>query len=140
MDAKGRIALPSEFRLLLRPTPQDRDPVLTVLLGADALEFHPFDGWSQIERSLREKSRFNPDVREATRLLVGNACDCPIDAQGRILVPPDLREYAGLEREVTISATGDTLEIWDKERFDRQLKSAQARSRDIAELLGNLGL
>ena len=140
MDAKGRITLPSEFRLLLKPTPQDRDPVLTVILDTDALEFYPHETWVRIEQSLKAKSRFNPQIRDATRMLVGNASDCPIDAQGRILVPPPLREYAGLQREVAIAATGDTLEIWDKERFDLRLKTTQARGQEIAALLGDLGL
>jgi MraZ protein len=140
MDAKGRITLPSEFRLLLKPTPQDRDPVLTVMIDNDALEFYPHEIWTRIEQSLKAKSRFNPRVRDATRMLVGNASDCPIDAQGRVLIPPPLRESAGLQREVVIAATGDTLEIWDKERFDRKLKSTQAQGPEIAGELGDLGL
>ena len=66
-------------------------------------------------------------------MLVSGAVECPIDGQGRILIPPHLREHASLERDVTFAGVGARIEIWSKERYEgeiRQTRERVARDRD----------
>jgi MraZ protein len=74
------------------------------------------------------------------RLLLSGAQECPFDSQGRLLVPADLREYAGLDRDVLIAGVGARIEIWDKTRFERELASAQDRGGELARIAAGLGL
>ena len=60
-------------------------------------------------------------------MMISGASESPIDAQGRILVPPVLREYARLERETIFVGVGPRIELWDKARFDANLQKTQAR-------------
>ena len=71
---------------------------------------------------------------------MSSAEDCPIDAQGRILVPPHLREYAGLEREVTLAGVGTRIEIWSKPRFEQEMQGAKQRAEEIARIAAEAGL
>jgi len=73
-------------------------------------------------------------------MVVAGAKEAPLDAQGRILIPPHLRQYAGLEREVSILDTGARLEIWDRSRYEQELQSIQVQSQDLANEVGDLGL
>ena len=73
------------------------------------------------------------------RFMVSGAVECPIDKQGRILVPPPLREYARLEREVTIAGVGNRIELWSKARFDEELARTQARYDEISAAVAKLG-
>ena len=72
-------------------------------------------------------------------MLISGATSCPIDKQGRILVPPHLREHAGLKREVTVAGVGPKIELWDRERFDQNLMQTNAcfpdTARSVAEKL-----
>jgi MraZ protein len=65
-------------------------------------------------------------------MMISGAEECPIDKQGRMLIPQHLRDHAGLDREVTIAGVGPRLEIWDKARFEANLKQTQARYPEIA--------
>jgi MraZ protein len=73
-------------------------------------------------------------------LLVSGAVEAPIDGQGRVLVPPHLREHGGLERDVIIAGVGSRIEIWDKARFEEEIKQSRDRAREISSLAAELGL
>ena len=72
-------------------------------------------------------------------MMISGASECPIDAQGRILVPPVLREHARLEREVTIAGVGSRIELWDKASFDADLQKTRARYLEISSVMAKLG-
>jgi MraZ protein len=71
-------------------------------------------------------------------MMISGAAECPIDKQGRLLLPQYLRDHAGLEREVTIAGVGPRVEIWDKARFDADLMKTQARFDEIASTVAGL--
>jgi MraZ protein len=71
-------------------------------------------------------------------MMISGAAECPIDAQGRILVPPVLRKHAGLEREATIAGVGAKIEIWDTTRFDANLQKTRARFFEISSAVSKL--
>ena len=137
IDAKNRISIPAGFRVEFERR-SDQAPILTN--DAASLALYPYEDWCLFEERLLNLSSVDPNVGAYARFMVSGASECPIDKQGRILVPPALREYAGLDREVTIAGVGNRLELWDKVRFDAELSKTQARfveiSSSVAEKLG----
>ncbi len=137
IDAKNRISIPAGFRVEFERQ-SDRAPILTN--DEACLALYPFEDWCEFEERLLNLSSVDPKVGSYARFMVSGATECPIDKQGRILVPPALREYAGLDREVTVAGVGNHLELWDKVRFNAELSKTQARfgeiSSSVAEKLG----
>jgi len=115
IDAKGRLSIPAGFRNeLLRRS--ERPPILTNY--KDHLALYAYEDWEVIEKDLLSKSQLQPDVRAYTRFVVSGAMECPIDSQGRILVPPTLRQHAKLKSKVMIAGVLEKIEIWDAKTFE----------------------
>jgi division/cell wall cluster transcriptional repressor MraZ len=74
---------------------------------------HPQPEWEEIERKIMKLSSFNKQTRKLKRLLVGHATECELDGNGRILLAPPLREFAGLNKDVMLIGQGNKFEIWD---------------------------
>lgn len=139
MDAKGRLSIPGALREELQA--QDgQPPVLTNMVECPAVGLYSHDRWLEIEQRLDSMSQIQPDIQQIQRMLVSGAIPCPLDAQGRILIPPYLREHAGLEREVTIAGVGRRIEIWDRARFDAELRAIRERGREVSKVAAELGL
>ena len=137
IDAKGRVSVPVAFRDELRRL-SERPPILTNMAECAAL--FPYEGWIEFEKQLADASSMQPEVQALQRFMVSGALECPIDSQGRILVPPYLREHAGLDREVTIAGVGKRIELWDKGRFDQDLAMTKARIGEISAAVRQFGL
>jgi len=136
MDSKGRVSIPSGFRLELQRR-SERAPILT---NADqCLVLYPYEDWCDYEQQIVGRASFDPDAQAFARMMISGASECPIDAQGRILVPPVLRELARLEREAVIAGVGPRIELWDKARFDADLQKTQARFPEISSAMARLG-
>jgi len=80
--------------------------------------------WEPIQQRLMALSSFNDKLRSLQRLLVGHADDVVLDAAGRILVPPALRQYAALDRRVILVGQGNKFELWDEARWLERTSSA----------------
>ena len=139
LDAKGRLAIPPGMRMELRGQ-DDRPPVVTRLLDVPALGLYPAERWLEFKRRIQTMSEWDHNVQKMRRMVVAGAKEAPLDTQGRILIPPHLRQYAGLEKEVSILDTGARLEIWDRARYEHELQSIQVQSQDLANEVGDLGL
>jgi MraZ protein len=135
MDSKGRVSIPVEFRAELQRR-SERAPFLTN--SHECLLLFPYEDWCEFEGRIVESSSFDPDVLSFARMMISGASECPIDAQGRILVPPVLREDARLEREVVVAGVGQRIEIWNKASFDADLQKTRARFFEISSAMGKL--
>ncbi len=135
IDTKGRISIPSGFRMELERR-SERAPILTNAFGC--LHLYPYEDWCEVERKIVENATENVDVQAYQRMMISGAAECPIDKQGRLLLPQYLRDHAGLERDVTIAGVGPRVEIWDKLRFDSDLMKTQARFNEIASTVAGL--
>ena len=91
------------------------------------------EDWLQFEESIVGISSVDPEAQAYARMMISGATECPVDKQGRILVPPHLREHANLEREVTVAGVGPKIELWDKGRFEANLTNTQARYPEMAQ-------
>ena len=88
------------------------------------LLIYPQPAWEPIEQKLNNLSSFDLPTRQLQRLLVGNACDVDMDAAGRILISPPLRQFAGLSKDVVLVGQGNKFELWDEAQWNKQLEEA----------------
>ena len=119
VDAKGRIAVPARHRDGLAAG-SNGHCVITADHGG-CLLLYPRQTWEPIQAQLMALSSFDDRIRSIQRLLVGHADDVEIDAAGRILVPPALRRYAGLEKRAVLVGQGLKLELWDEAKWQAQI-------------------
>lgn len=126
MDDKGRVSIPARFREALGGL-QDERLVLSPFAdrGAVGLEAFPYSVWRDQEKKLRENHRFDVDNLDFIYTSVGLAADCAPDAQGRILVPPDLRAEARLGRDIAFSGHIDSFRLWDAATWRAVLQKAK---------------
>ena len=119
LDAKGRVAIPARHRDGLAAGGGSR-LVITADHGG-CLLIYPQATWEPIQAELMGLSSFDDRIRSVQRLLVGHADDVELDAAGRILVPPALRRYAGLDKRVVLVGQGQKLELWDEVKWQAQV-------------------
>jgi len=140
LDAKGRLAMPTRYR---DGIVEDAAGHLVVTINhvERCLVIYTLPEWENIERKLAKLSGADQRVRGLQRLLAGHASDMEMDAQGRVLIPPNLREYANLTRDVVLSGQGIRFELWDEalwiaqREIDRKLQlEAQAVSPELASI------
>ena len=113
LDAKGRITVPSRYRDVLMSTVNGE--MVVSKNPARCLTLYPRPVWEAFETELSQLSMKHDGWR---RLYIGSATDVEIDNASRVLLPPELREWAGLEREVVFMGVGDKFELWDKARYE----------------------
>lgn len=115
LDSKGRLIVPARYR----------DAVLErcgghLVITGDAvgcLLVYPLPDWEVIQQKLEGLSNLDPRVRELQRRLIGFASDTEMDAAGRLLVSPELRRYAQLEKAVVLVGQGNKFELWNQEQW-----------------------
>jgi MraZ protein len=118
LDAKGRVVMPTRYRERLAErsggrmvVTVDRDPCLLL---------YPLPDWEEIERKLMRLPSLNEAARRLQRLMVGHATDVELDGHGRVLLPPKLREFAGLVRDAVLIGQGNRFELWDEARWNER--------------------
>ena len=141
LDAKGRLAIPARHRDALSPPVADGAKPAKIILTVDPSRcalIYPEAEWVPIQSRLMGLSSFKPEIRALQRLIVGHADDAELDAAGRILVPPSLREFAGLSHHVALVGQGNRFELWDDARWKAESAQATTLSLEspIAELEG----
>lgn len=121
LDAKGRLAIPSRYRerLVTRCGGQ----LICTVDQDHCLLLYPLPDWEEIERKLMRLSSFNPDTRRLQRLMVGYASELELDGHGRVLVPRELRDFAGLGRQAMLVGQGNKFELWDEQRWNERRDS-----------------
>lgn len=127
LDTKGRIIMPSKFRELL-------DEQFVITRGLDRCLFvYTEDEWSRIEEKLKALPLTKKDARKFTRLFFSGAANVEIDKQGRINIPQNLREYAGLSKDCTVIGVSSRIEIWDSAAWEDFYTESEDNFEDIAE-------
>jgi MraZ protein len=137
IDPKGRIIIPARFREVMRSSDCDG---LMVSNMDNCLFAYTYVQWYEIEKKvLAAKSGH---MRQFKRFFLGNACECLCDKQDRILIPPSLRAYAGLDKEIVLVGVNDHFEIWSRERWDAEnTQVAEAlKEPEFREEIASLGL
>src|SRR6056300_1982013 len=124
MDAKGRLAIPARFRESLLSASKGQI-VLTIDPNAPNLALYSLDQREGIQAKIEALHSLNPQARRLKQLFIGYAFDLELDSNGRVLVPPKLREYAQLEKSLVLLGQGQKIEIWSEglwgQRFEEML-------------------
>ncbi len=137
IDSKGRIIIPARFRDVIKAG--GGDGVIVTRLDK-ALFAYTFDQWSKIESRVLAMSETSEYMRRFRRVFIGGASDCNCDKQGRILIPPVLRQYAEFEKEIVLVGQIVHFEIWSKENYEQEVvqmeedMKKEAVSNEIAKL------
>ena len=142
MDTKGRMAIPARYRDALM-SEFDGSLVATISITDTCLFIYPRPEWEEMEVKIARMSTFNKDTRRLQHLLIGNARDLDLDGSGRVLIPQELREYAKLDKKVTLVGQSHRLELWDTESWNSNRKAwlnEIASGLDIPEEIQSLSL
>ena len=117
VDSKGRIAVPMRYRAALAE--EDGSAlVITIDTEETCLLMYPLQKWQEIETNLQKLPSFNVAARRIQRLLIGHATDLEMDANGRVLLPPLLRDYANIDKQVVLIGQGNKFEIWNEAAWE----------------------
>ncbi|NCA68540.1 MAG: transcriptional regulator MraZ [Sphingobacteriia bacterium] len=137
LDAKGRVAVPARYRERLQSTCDSR---LVVTVDRDrCLLLYPEPEWELIESKLAALPAFDNTARAIQRLYIGNAQEVEMDAQGRILLPHYLRDFAALDKRIAFVGQGSKFELWDEGAWNARTEAALSDTR-ISELAVAAGL
>ena len=132
VDPKGRLIVPAKFR-------EQLGDEFVVTKGLDGCLFvYTKEEWHNIEEKFRNISMTSKDARKFSRFFFAGAAACELDKQGRIQLPPVLREYAGLTKDVVLVGVLSRVEIWDKERWQENPYDEDEMD-EIAEHMADLG-
>lgn len=111
LDPKGRLVVPTRYRERLKV--DGAEPLIaTIDPESPCLLLYPYAAWQTIELQIQNLPSFNKATRRIQRLLIGHATECEMDNQGRLLLPQTLRDYAQLDKAVTLVGQGKKFEIW----------------------------
>ena len=141
LDEKGRMVMPTRYREQIMERALGK---LVVTVDRDrCLLIYPLPEWELIESKLMSLPTLHSQARRLQRLMVGHASDLELDGHGRILLPPELREFASLERQGMLIGQGNRFELWNESRWCEQrddwLKSEEAAT-DLSSQLDSLSL
>ena len=138
LDAKGRLAIPARHRDALAAASAGQ--LVLTAHPHRCLLLYPQAAWEPIRDKVLAASSFNPQSAGIKRLLVGNARDESLDSAGRLLVAPELRRFAGLERQVWLVGQGSHFEIWSDEGWQQQQDAVFALGDQLPVGLEDLAL
>jgi len=133
LDAKGRVAMPTRYRQRLSDTCAGQ-MVVTVDNSDRCLLLYPLQEWEIVERKLQKLPSFNRQARRLQRMLIGHATEVEMDGTGRLLVPPPLREFAGLEKRAVLIGQSNKFELWNEELWTDSRSDWMEAGDDLGDL------
>lgn len=136
-DAKGRIALPGALKEALKWAVSETFVIKRSVFNP-CLEMYPMKEWERMTAHINGLNRFVKKNNDFIRLFMAGVRTVETDTAGRILIPKNLCEFSGIEKEVVLSPLGDVFEIWDKARYELAIANATPDFSALAEeVMGN---
>ena len=133
MDVKGRVIIPVKYR-------EGLGEQFILTKGLDkCLVLYPIMHWAELEKKLEKLSIADYNSRFYRRFFSAGATNCELDKQGRILVPQNLREYAGLDKDLIIIGAINTVEIWDTVAYNEFMEKNLGNMENIAVQMAEMG-
>jgi MraZ protein len=121
LDAKGRFLLPAGFK---RQIPEGESTRFVINRGFEkCLSLYPMQSWQPLYDQISTLNDFDPKVREFRRYFLNGAIIVEPDAAGRLLIPQNLKDYAGLGKDIVLAAAVNKIEIWDQEKYQKFFES-----------------
>jgi MraZ protein len=142
IDDKGRVNVPAKFQKVLKDLADDRLFVTNLRIGdVRCLEARPYAEWLKLEARIAERTDLSPAAMEFyDNFYLPGAQECQVDKQGRLLVPPTLRDYAGLLKDVVFTGSRGKFRIWDKAKWQPVHSAGEQIGVSEPGVLGELGL
>ena len=139
LDPKGRLIIPARFRDVLKQSSVDGLMISTM---DGALSCYTVEEWRKIEERILNLSVKSENMRRFRRIFIGGAHECILDKQGRILIPPSLRQHAGLKKEVVLVGVLDHFEVWARKSWAQEDEKLQndMKDEDLRNEVAELGL
>jgi MraZ protein len=131
IDDKGRLPIPPKFRNLLK------DGVVLTPGAENCITVYTAAEWRKLSTTLTNSPLSRSKMRKLSRALFATAFSTRIDAQGRIAIPPPLRDHAQITDDVIVAGANTYLEIWDKALWEEEKSSSQEQAWQIIESLEN---
>lgn len=132
IDSKGRLAIPAKFRSELKKA--------VVTKGLDnCLFLYTKKEWDKIAEDIASRSFTKSNNRSLARQMLAGAMEVEVDKQGRIIIPEYQRKFASLKKNVIIAGLYNRLEIWDDDKWNKNILYTESNANDIAEALENIG-
>ena len=132
LDAKGRMAIPARFR-------DELADGLVVTRGVDhCLAIYPMTAWNELAAKINALPVSDIDARTFRRMVFAEAIDLVLDAQGRILVPSELRAYAQIDRDAVVIGVHSFIEVWSPERWNTARETFDEDGSAIVQRLAGL--
>ncbi len=128
VDLKGRVTMPPIFIEIIRMMYRGKLVIINSLLES-CLQIYPLEIWMNLLERIKSVPDKNDAVEYFIRRYLGSAMECKIDKQGKVFIPPALREDAGINinEDVVIVGQGDKIEIWDRNKFEAKLMTIEQR-------------
>ncbi len=133
IDNKNRVTIPSKYR-------DGLGDVFMLTKGLDnCLSIYPYSEWTIFEQKLKGLPLTNQNARRFTRFFLSGAVECNIDKQGRVLLTPSLKSYAGVTKDVYFIGMGDRIEVWSSAEWDKYNED-DFDANELAEQMAELGI
>lgn len=127
IDDKGRLTIPAKFRA-------DLSDNFVITRGIDrCLAIYPISEWENLAEQVSKLPMTDRRARAFRRLVFANASDVTLDSQGRILIPPRLREYAQLDGKAIIAGLNTYIEVWSPDTWSEERERVEGEESDIEE-------
>jgi MraZ protein len=137
LDSKGRLNIPSRFREVLRDAYTES---LVVTNWHKSLKAYPVSQWKKVEDKLINQAPGLPGFSDFVRYVISGVVECPLDKQGRILLPGTMRAEFGIGSEVVLNGMLDHFEIWDKGAWIDETRRTRDKFKDFEQGLSSLGI
>ena len=139
IDGKCRIKIPSRFREIIKAGGSDGIMVSRMDKGLVA---YPFGEWEKIEAKILSLAEKSETMRRFRRVFIGGAFECMCDNQDRILIPPPLRQYSEIEKEIVLVGVLDHFEIWSKVNWEMENLAMEKdmKKEEVRNEIAKLGL
>src|SRR5436190_15499354 len=136
LDLKGRFLLPAGFKKQLPPEGATQ---FVLNRGFEkCLTLYPIQSWEPIFSEISKLNDFDPKVREFRRYFLNGATQVELDSAGRLLLPKNLSEHAGLEKDIVLVSAVNKIEIWDKSKYKQFFETFTPQSfSDLANEVMN---
>jgi len=136
-DAKGRVMFSAAFKKQLAPVLQEGF-VIKRAVFQPCLELYPMQEWNKMMEKINRLNKFKKKNNDFIRRFTAGVKLVELDATGRILIPKDLCDFAGIAKQVVMSSSVNIIEIWDKEKYEKAIDDASDDFADLAEeVMGN---
>jgi len=131
-DTKGRVMLAAPLKKQLLPVLQEGF-VLKRSVFQKCLELYPMKEWEAMMQNINSLNRFKKKNNDFIRLFTAGVKVVEADASGRILIPKDLKKFAGIGKDLVLSSAVNIIEVWDKDRYEKAIEDAVEDFADLAE-------